>query len=119
MTVIVLTIDEATPTLNRMLGQHWGTKHKLRNRWAWLVRRARLRTDFTGAPWPRARVTIERTGGRLVDPDNYAAGTKFLTDQLVREGLIVDDSPKHIETVLKQIVHKTLRQTRVTIEALP
>lgn len=120
MSIIVLEIDEATPSLNRMLGRHWSHRSRLRDRWAWLVRRARLRAHIPAeAPFARARLTFERTGGRICDAENALAGTKYVTDQLVREGLIANDSPAHIGTpTLIQHVHPTLRQTVVRIEAM-
>jgi len=116
--MIELTIPEATPSLNRMLGQHWAHKHELRKRWAWLVRAALLEAKIFERPrYARATVTIERTAGRKIDFENAMAGTKFLTDSLVQEGFILDDSPEIIgHPVLHQIIDKRLRQTRVRIE---
>lgn len=117
--MIVLTIPESTPSLNRMLGVHWAKKLRQRKHWAWLVKAARLHARAYESPrWPRARLTIERYGPRWIDPENFAAGTKFLTDSLVAEGFILDDSPKVIgKPTYTQIVSKTERKTIITIEA--
>lgn len=118
--MIELVIDECTPSLNPLLGQHWSHKHRLRAHWGWLVRRARLNAKVFDPPrFEHARVTIERTGSRMLDTDNLTGGCKGLIDLLVREGLIVDDSPDHIgQPVIRQIVDKKVRQTVVRIENL-
>jgi len=116
--VIELLIPEATPSLNVMWTGHWSRRYKTRKHWQLLVRVARLQAKVLVVPrWERARITIERTGAQILDHDNLVAGTKFVTDSLVREGFIVDDSPAHIgRPEIHQLVHETLRQTRVRIE---
>jgi len=116
--MIELTIPQATPSLNPMLGQFWANRVKQRRQWQWLVRAARLEAKvFLSAPLPRAKVIITRHGRRVLDQDNLYGGTKMLTDSLVREGLLADDSPDHIELTVQQQVTKSPR-TVVRIEAL-
>ena len=119
--MIELTIPEATPSLNRMLGQHWAHKHAMRRRWSWLVRAACMEAKVYERPkYARARLTIERTGSRKLDHENALAGTKFLMDSLVQEGFLLDDSPAVIGApILRQVIDKHVRQTRVRIEAMP
>jgi hypothetical protein len=60
-------------------------------------------------PLPRAavRITLVRTGGRALDPDNLVAATKPLIDGLTVGRLIVDDSDRHIRLEVRQAVgHK-------------
>lgn len=116
--MIALIIDEPTPSLNRMLGEHWAKKRKQRMRWAWLTKAAVRRAQIWSPPkWPRARVRIERYGARILDADNFRAGTKFLMDSLVIEGIILDDKPEVVgEPELKQFVSKE-RKTLVYVEA--
>lgn len=117
--VIVLTIDEPTPSLNAVWnGAHWARKVKTRNRWHWLVRAGLSNARFFERPqFPRARVTIERYGPRVLDADNCRAGTKFLMDGLVKHGVLLDDKPAVIgEPQIHQIVSKTERKTIVRIE---
>jgi len=118
--VIVLTIPECTPSLNKLLGQHWAHKHATRNRWRWLVKAACLEAKVFERPnYPRARITVERTGGRLLDCDNAFSGLKFLLDALKHEGFIEDDDPPHIgQPELRQIIDKKLRRTVVKIEGV-
>jgi hypothetical protein len=107
--MITLTIPAATPSVNRLHGFHWSLKARERKKWGWLVRIARM-----GLPAPlyapeHVSLTIERYGPRLLDYDNYVAGTKFLTDQLVAEGFAVDDSPAHMTVRYVQHVGKPPR----------
>lgn len=118
--MIVLEIDEATPSLNPQLGHHWSRKIKLRNRWFWLVKRAKNAAGVFDEPrYAKARVTLERHGPRLLDHDNCRSGAKYVWDGLKRHGLILDDNPNVIgEPVVRQIISKTERKTIVTVEAL-
>lgn len=116
--MIELEINEATPSLNPLLGQFWAKRHKDRKRWRWLVRAARLAADaFPTAPLQKARITIVRHGRRQLDTDNLYGGTKLLVDSLVREGFVIDDSPDHIELIVTQKLTKTPKTT-IRIEAL-
>jgi hypothetical protein len=115
--VIELHISEPTPSLNIVWGGHWKNKHELRNRWAWLVRAARLKAKVYDPPnYPRATLTIDRYGGRHLDFDNFVAGCKPMIDSLVSEKLISGDTPAHICANYIQHVGKQ-RGTIVRIEA--
>ena len=116
--MITLDIPEATPSLNRLLGEHWARKHRVRNLWHLLVTSARLDAKVYDRPQlAKARVTIERYGARILDADNCRAGTKFLTDALVKQGLLLNDTPAVIgEPLIRQIISKQ-RRTVVRIEA--
>lgn len=117
--MIVLVIDEPTPSINMHLGHHWSKKREARMRWHWLTKAAVRRAQiFVPPKWARAKIRIERYGARILDSDNFRAGTKFLMDSLVHEGIIVDDKPAVVgEPELKQFVSKTERKTIVHIEA--
>ena len=116
--MIVLQIPESTPSLNAYWGGHWSKKHELRKRWAWLVRAARIRAKVFEAPkYPRAVLTLERYGARMLDHDNLVAGMKPLVDSLVKEGFIAGDSPQHITATYVQHVGKQ-RGTIVRIEGV-
>lgn len=115
--MIVLVIDEPTPSLNVTMRGHWSKQHALRNRWWWLVKAAIRRAQIWIPPkWPKAKVRIERYGPRHLDADNFRGGTKFLTDALVREEIIANDTPEVIgEPELRQIIGKE-RGTRIYVE---
>lgn len=110
MTTITLTIPVPTPSLNKLLGRHWGHKHKQRAIWGWLVRAARLEAGVypgTVPPPLRSKLTIHRWAAKKCDDENGRAGTKFLTDSLVKERLIHNDdlpcigSPEFIQHIGK------------------
>jgi len=101
--VIELRIPKATPSLNAMLGQFWHKRTKQKKEWRWLVRAARLEAKvFLDAPLAKARVTITRHGRRICDTDNLYGGQKMLIDCLVREGILANDTPEHVELLVKQ-----------------
>jgi Holliday junction resolvase RusA-like endonuclease len=117
VTSMVLNIPESTPSLNGLFQGHWSKRHRMRVKWGWLVRAARLEARlFPAQPLQKAKLTVERWGPIRLDYDNYVAGVKYLTDSLKTEGFIVDDSPDHIVT--QYIQHIGPRHTRVRIEHL-
>lgn len=120
--MIVLTIPEATPSLNLSMGRHWSYRKQERDRWGWLVRQALLNLRLPARPnWPRATITIERYGAKIIDADNCRAGTKWLVDSLVAEKIIVDDNSAVIgEPTLIQRIEKNKadRRTIVRIEGV-
>jgi len=121
--VIEFTLPFPTPSLNRQFGEHWAQRAKERKKWGWLVRAERLKSVLDGSHvdhqvmsvMEKSRVTIERYGKRLLDRDNFIAGTKQLTDALVAEGFLVDDSPQHVQIEYRQFTGKPYR-TVVRIE---
>lgn len=108
--MIELNFPVATPSVNQLHGRHWSAKAKWRKQWAWMVRAERLRIVplQSGPPW-QAKVSIDRYGPRLLDNDNFVAGTKQLMDALVAEGFLVDDSPNHLTATYTQHVGKPYR----------
>lgn len=99
MTVaICLTIPELTPSLNTTLRLgHWSNHSRHRKHWSMLVLVAKSEARLYAPPnLVRALVSIERHGGRIMDPDNLVAGCKAVIDGLKDNGLIVDDDPEHL-----------------------
>ncbi len=113
--MIVLTIPETTPSLNKTLRQgHWSRHLKHRKHWSMLVLVAKSEAGIYAAPnFTRARVTIERHGGKAMDQDNFSGGAKALIDGLRDNGLIVDDDPEHLDLRFEQ--HPGTRVPRKTI----
>ena len=115
----VLVIPEPTPSINRLLGQHWTRKHRERERWGWLVRAARLEANAQPQRWPKAYLGITRYGAKLLDYDNCVSGAKFCVDALRREGFFEDDSPDKLEAVYAQHAvgrDKRLHRTVIILE---
>lgn len=116
--MIELTIPEPTPSLNPMLRQFWVKRTKEQKRWRWLVRAARLEAKYhPTAPIEKARVTVTRHGRRILDTDNLYGGVKGLVDLLVKEGILANDTPDHVELVMRQQKTQTPK-TVVQIEAV-
>lgn len=116
--MIELEIPRATPSINALFGQHWAKRARQKDEWHWLVKQARLDAKvFVNETPARAKVTITRYGPRMLDDDNCWGGAKLLIDCLVRERLIENDTPNHIELIVKQHVSKPSR-TIVQIEAI-
>lgn len=101
--MITLTIPELTPSLNKTQRQHWTILARNRKRWSMLVLVAKSEAEIWKLPLiRRARVTIERHGGKQLDEDNLAGGAKAAVDALKSNGLIVDDSPDHVQLRYEQ-----------------
>jgi hypothetical protein len=115
--VIILNIPEATPSANKFHGHHWTKKLKELKKWRlWAkVEKSVLRKESwffpENQPPAKCHVTIERYGARLLDRDNFIAGTKWLMDSLVLEGFLAGDSPAHVFAEYHQFVgmpHRTI-----------
>ena len=119
MNRVVLIIPEPTPSINRLLGQHWTRRKGERDRWSWLVRAARLNAGVTPQHWPKAYLGVTRYGARVLDVDNCISGAKFLLDALRADGFFEDDSPDKLEAVYAQRVvgrDKRLHRTEIILE---
>jgi len=129
--LLVLEIPEPMPSVNRLHGRHWGRKVKMNKRWAWLTRIALCEARRAAEPgdpiltaglWPlkRAVVRVIRHGPRLLDPDNASGGLKWMIDSLVREGILTNDSPKHLTLPpVEQHIDRKNGRTVVIVEAIP
>jgi len=117
--MITLTIPELTPSLNITRAGHWRTRHQRRKHWSMLVLVAKSEARaFSVQKLERARVTIQRHGGRKLDEDNLAGGCKDLIDGLRDNGFIENDDPDHLTVRFEQHPGtRTPRQTIITIEA--
>lgn len=117
--MITLTIPELTPSLNITRKGHWSTRHKRRKHWSMLVLVAKSDAKAFAVPkLERAQVTITRYGGKKLDADNLAGGSKDLIDGLRDNGFIADDDPDHLSVKFSQYPGaRTPKRTVITIEA--
>ena len=119
----------ATESLNKRDRKHWAVKRSDKTR---LANEVRVGIGgpryFPHPPFARARIVVERCSAGQLDPDNLAASCKGLLDVLCLPsrthptglGIIVDDSPAHIELVLRQSpAPRGSASTIVTVEELP
>lgn len=112
--MIAFTIDEATPSMNVMLRKHWTADRKLKQHWTKLVWVA-VHGMKPQRPYSKARITITRVSPRVLDTDNCVGSVKHLCDGLRACGIIADDTPEHVELIVRQ--EKGKAATRVRIEA--
>lgn len=118
--MITLTIPELTPSLNVTRKAHWASKGRERKRWSMLVLVAKSEARlFNRQPiLQKARVTIQRYGGRALDHDNAVGGCKDLVDGLRDNGLIWNDDPASLELHFEQHPgSKIPKKTVIVIEA--
>jgi hypothetical protein len=82
--------------------------------------KAKLAVALMGAdrfPRARARVTIHSFRYAEADYDGLVGGAKYLVDVMVREKILVDDSPKWIgKPTYDQSIDRARRRTEITIE---
>lgn len=88
--MIVFELPERTPTLNRLLGMHWSTYHKIAKRYKEMVWAMTLRSKTAIS---HRVVRITRRSPATLDDDNLRGGCKPILDALKKAQLIVDDSP--------------------------
>lgn len=100
-----LSIPEAFPSANVYLRLHWSKRRKLADAWSWLLLAAGV------AAIPRAskrrRVVVTRIAPRKIDPANlYLSADKLALDNLVKAGVLVNDSERWLELKVRQRVGK-------------
>lgn len=117
-------IERDPPSLNARIHNSGASRWKYRAErdvWSGEVMVARVNHRITEARG-RRRVTLERVyGGRQKerDRDNLVGGMKAVVDALVLQGLLVDDTPAHVELHYGQMQWPAgQRGLRVTIEDL-
>lgn len=99
-----LVIDADVPSQNVTLKRHFAQKTEERNALALFVRAERLRLRIPRAKEKRRARFTRFYAGRKQRRDfgNLVGGCKTLLDALVREGLLVDDDPDHVEDYYHQ-----------------
>lgn len=87
-------------------------KHELAE---WVMVKAPKRSK----PFERARVRFVRYSSGTLDDDNLARGCKPLRDALVRQGLIRNDDPAHLEAIYEQVkCHRGEEMMHLEVEDL-
>lgn len=113
MKIIVQAIP---PSNNQFMGNshNFNAYRKEKERWHWIIKSA-IR-DRPPKPYEKAviHITYYFPDNRRRDPDNYSG--KMILDPLVREGIIADDSFKHIRLILSAYVDKNRPRTEIEIE---
>lgn len=125
--LVEFSIPYALKLPNTTNGRHWIAAHGYRKRLGEMVAEA-VKPWAGHQPVGRARVTITRYSIGTPDPDAIGAACKPLIDLLLVKskvhphsfGLLVDDSPAHIEfvPVAVKVATRKEQRTHVRIERL-
>lgn len=116
-------LDRPFLLLNRLLKLHWAARSEYAADLSSDVAAATRHLPQCARPICRARVTITRYGIQMPDQDGLTGGCKPLLDALlVRSpkhpnglGLIVDDSPTHLELVARSEKVATRKEQRTVV----
>jgi len=112
-----MVLESVLPSSNVFMRMHWAKRKKMIQLWAWMLREAGIR-DIPPAGGRTRAVTIIRYAPRMLDePNLYLAADKCILDNLVKEGVLVDDSPQWLVLKVGQTRSKGKR-TLVQVEEI-
>lgn len=113
-----ITVNDIPPSNNQYMGNSHSFQvyRRAKEQWHWLIKAAIK--EKPARPIERAvvRITYFFRDNRRRDPDNYSG--KFILDPLVREGVIADDSFKHVELILSACVDRQNPRTEIEVRAV-
>lgn len=109
---------------NKAQRMHWSKRRKDAEDVAWLIKQQLLKMlgRKPEGRWPRyQKATIHfnvyLSTARAFDPDNFFGGSgKWIIDALKNEGIIVDDSHKHVNLSVEFHVDKTNPRVEIQIK---
>ena len=126
---VLLVLPFATESLNVRDRKHWSARRRSQDLMRGEVIAALGGTrDIPRPPFGRARITVVRSSSGQLDEDNLVSSCKALLDVLCVQsathplglGLIEDDSPRHIELIVRQgSAPRGRGVTTVQIDELP
>ena len=111
---MIIEIPRVPSSPNYLRGKHWRVRHRETKLWRDEVFYAVKQAALIPAPYPKAKVEIERRSRGVLDPDNLYGCVKPVIDGLRYAGVLVDDSPAHIELTVTQSRGEPL--TRIEIQ---
>lgn len=99
---------------------HWRKAHRCKQLVYIHVGAAGLLRGWPRQESGRRRLTITMHRPRLLDTDNAYAICKAVVDAVVREGWLVDDSPRYVDIAVRQVkaTGKAWRGTVLELEEL-
>lgn len=120
--ILEISIPDLPLMTNNLLRRHWSFVMKEKDKWHGLVFNA-VDREWYGKnikPFEKANILFERHSVREPDWDGLVSGFKFVTDGLVKAGVLIDDKPSVIlDARYKWHKAKKDRQgIRVFVEAL-
>lgn len=114
--MIELVIPRLLPSRNVADKMHWSGRHRLRKLWTQEIGWALAQQQYRAGPFDPAHVSIERRSPGELDPDNLTGSIKPVLDSLKANGVIVDDTPQHLELTVTQ--SKGSPQLTIRIQAV-
>ena len=109
-----ISLPRTAPSLNRLLRLHWADRRKLKDDWQWLLLAERAKGNFPKHQ-TKLKITITRFSPKLLDTDNLYGSCKIVLDAMKAVGILVDDSPSHIDLICSQAKGKSRTQIKVEI----
>lgn len=109
------------PNMANASWAHWGPKHKDRVSYEDVCDIAMLDVAgvFLTIKIPKARIRATLYMWNRMDEDNLTARLKWPVDWLVKRGVLVDDSPKHLEWEMpQQFVDRKNPRVEIELEAV-
>ena len=107
---------------NKAQRMHWSKRQKAAEDVHWLVKQQLLKILEAKGYWPcypkaSIRFKVYLSTARAFDPDNFFGGSgKWIIDALKKEGIIVDDSHKHVKLSVEFHVDKANPGVEIVIE---
>ena len=99
MIIEVPRIPESPNELRRF---HWRHRYRHDRLWKDEVWYAVLQIKLVGAPFPKAKIMIDRRSRGKLDPDNLVSSMKPVIDALRHAKVIADDTHEHIQLTVTQ-----------------
>lgn len=98
---VFFTIHALPKMTNQLLRRHWSFIMKEKDQWHGAVREQviwfkRDHGDFD--PFKKVRIEFTRASTNEPDWDGLVSGFKFVTDGLVKAGVMIDDTPSVIQS---------------------
>ena len=109
-----MTLPFASPSLNELLRWHWSKRRKYHDHVCMLLR-MQVRMHRYAPADKRMQMELLRVGKRIIDADNLIGGCKPIVDALVKETLLVDDSPKWLDGSYSQLVDRRSQWTQIIL----
>ena len=119
MVIYRYIINDIPPSNNKYLGND-NSRHiyaKKKKEWEWIVF-ITIGKNKPKQPLKRTivKITYYFKDKRRRDPDNYSG--KFILDGLVKAGVILDDSFKHIQLILEGKCDKYDPRTEIIVQEI-
>ena len=108
-TADIIKLPFITPSLNKMLREHWSARIKRKNSYQLIIRSQMNKWNLVKAePNQPFNLEIKTIRRRKLDHDNLYGSMKYLIDALCNELFIWDDDTVHIKTL--KIEQKTCKE---------